>query len=162
MKSKYLIISALSIREHNYVSNYSTIKEIRDPLKMIYESTTEIGKKIMNILDQEFEVPTSFKENLQSCVTCKINSLKLLVVNSKIIYKKKWVCILMWKFKATIFLKSEDQNFKNMVVIFDKPQVVLFELKDLKKPKEENIESVLDEKIQNDKERISTKENDES
>lgn len=68
----------------------------------------------------------------------------------------------MWKFKATIFLKSEDQNFKNMVVIFDKPQVVLFELKDLKKPKEENIESVLDEKIQNDKERISTKENDES
>lgn len=68
----------------------------------------------------------------------------------------------MWKFKATIFLKFEDQNFKNMVVIFDKLQVVLFELKDLKKPKEENIEYVLDEKIQNDKERVSTKENDES
>lgn len=50
LKVKYLMISPLSAREYNYVSNCSNSKEVGDTLEMIYEGSTKIKKKMMNIL----------------------------------------------------------------------------------------------------------------
>lgn len=81
---KYLMKSALKIREYYYVFNCSKTKEVWDILKQIYKVTTEMEKERMNTLIQEAETPSHNEANLQrwfSNIKTLGNNFKSIVFN---------------------------------------------------------------------------------
>lgn len=75
LKSKYRIVSVLSINEYNYVFNYSSTKELCGTLKIIYEDPTKIKRDMMNTLVQKSNIPKGTKENLQIWFTNNVMTL---------------------------------------------------------------------------------------
>lgn len=72
LNTMYLIISVISSIECYCVFYCSTVKEIWDTFKIIYNGSSEIKKEWINTLNQESEISKSSKENIQDLLSNNI------------------------------------------------------------------------------------------